>query len=60
MPGKLPYVATKGAIEAFTMTLATEVASRGITVQADHPLTRRFLVCHSAARLMAGETAGAG
>ena len=47
MPGKLPYVATKGAIEAFTMTLATEVASRGITVQADHPLTRRFLRCHA-------------
>lgn len=37
MPGKLPYVATKGAIEAFTVTLAAEVASRGITVNAVDP-----------------------
>src|SRR3984893_1285168 len=34
MPGKLAYVATKGAIEAFTVTLAVEVAPRGITVNA--------------------------
>lgn len=37
MPGKLPYVATKGAIEAFTVTLAAEVAPRGITVNAVDP-----------------------
>lgn len=37
MPGKLPYVATKGAIEAFTLTLAAEVAPRGITVNAIDP-----------------------
>lgn len=37
MPGKLPYIATKGAIEAFTVTLAAEVASRGITVNALDP-----------------------
>lgn len=37
MPGKLAYVATKGAIEAFTITLAVEVAPRGITVNAVDP-----------------------
>ncbi len=37
MPGKIPYIATKGAIEAFTVTLAAEVASRGITVNAVDP-----------------------
>ena len=37
MPGKLPYITTKGAIEAFTVTLAAEVASRGITVNAIDP-----------------------
>ncbi|HVF99488.1 MAG TPA: SDR family oxidoreductase, partial [Chloroflexia bacterium] len=37
MPGKLAYVATKGAIEAFTVTLAAEVASLGITVNAVDP-----------------------
>lgn len=37
MPGKLAYVATKGAIEAFTVTLAVEVAPKGITVNAVDP-----------------------
>ncbi len=37
MPGKIPYIATKGAIEAFTVTLAAEVASREITVNAVDP-----------------------
>ncbi len=37
MPGKLPYIATKGAIEAFTVTFAAEVAGRGITVNAVDP-----------------------
>ena len=37
MPGKLAYASTKGAIEAFTVTLAVEVAPRGITVNAVDP-----------------------
>jgi 3-oxoacyl-[acyl-carrier protein] reductase len=37
MPGKLAYVATKGAIEAFTVTLSAEVAPLGITVNAIDP-----------------------
>ena len=37
MPGKLPYVATKGAIDAATVTLAKELAPRGITVNAVDP-----------------------
>jgi 3-oxoacyl-[acyl-carrier protein] reductase len=37
MPGKLAYVATKGAIEAFTVTLSSEVAPSGITVNAVDP-----------------------
>ena len=37
MPGELAYAATKGAIEAFTVTLAAEVAARGITVNAVDP-----------------------
>lgn len=37
MPGKLPYVATKGAIDAVTVTLAKELAGRGITVNAVDP-----------------------
>ena len=37
MPGELAYVATKGAIEAFTRTLAAEVGYKGITVNAINP-----------------------
>jgi 3-oxoacyl-[acyl-carrier protein] reductase len=37
MPGKLAYIATKGAIDAFTLTLAVEVAPLGITVNAVDP-----------------------
>jgi 3-oxoacyl-[acyl-carrier protein] reductase len=37
MPGELAYVATKGAIEAFTVTLSAELASKGITVNAVDP-----------------------
>jgi 3-oxoacyl-[acyl-carrier protein] reductase len=37
MPGELAYVATKGAIEAFTRTLAAEVGHKGITVNAVNP-----------------------
>ncbi|WP_308639747.1 SDR family oxidoreductase [Paenibacillus silvisoli] len=37
MPGEIAYVATKGAIDAFTVTLAAEVASKGITVNAVNP-----------------------
>jgi 3-oxoacyl-[acyl-carrier protein] reductase len=37
MPGELAYVASKGAVEAFTRTLAVEVAARGITVNAVDP-----------------------
>jgi 3-oxoacyl-[acyl-carrier protein] reductase len=37
MPGELAYVATKGAIEAFTLSLASELAPLGITVNAVDP-----------------------
>ncbi len=37
MPGELAYIATKGAIEAFTVTLSAELASQGITVNAIDP-----------------------
>ena len=37
MVGELAYAATKGAIEAFTSTLAAEVGHRGITVNAINP-----------------------
>jgi 3-oxoacyl-[acyl-carrier protein] reductase len=37
MPGELAYIATKGAIEAFTVTLSAELASRGIMVNAIDP-----------------------
>jgi 3-oxoacyl-[acyl-carrier protein] reductase len=37
MPGELAYVATKGAIEAVTLSLADELAPLGITVNAVDP-----------------------
>jgi len=37
MVGNLAYAATKGAIDAFTITLAAEVFSKGITVNAINP-----------------------
>ena len=37
MPGELAYAATKGAISAFTRSLAKEVAFKGITVNAVDP-----------------------
>jgi 3-oxoacyl-[acyl-carrier protein] reductase len=37
MPGELAYVASKGAVEAFTVTLAAEIAAQGITVNAIDP-----------------------
>lgn len=37
MPGELAYVATKGAVEAFTVSLSAEVAQWGITVNAVDP-----------------------
>ncbi len=37
MPGELAYVATKGAVEAFTVSLSAELASQGITVNAVDP-----------------------
>jgi 3-oxoacyl-[acyl-carrier protein] reductase len=37
MPGELSYATTKAAIEAFTRTLAVEVAGKNITVNAVNP-----------------------
>lgn len=37
MPGELSYASTKAAIEAFTRTLAVEVAANNITVNAVNP-----------------------
>lgn len=37
MPGELAYVASKGAVEAFTVSLSAGVAARGITVNAVNP-----------------------
>jgi 3-oxoacyl-[acyl-carrier protein] reductase len=37
MPDELAYAATKGAVEAFTRSLADGVAARGITVNAVNP-----------------------
>ena len=37
MPAELAYVATKGAIEAFTVSLSAALAARGITVNAIDP-----------------------
>ncbi len=37
MAGNIAYAATKGAIDAFTVTLAAEVSSKGITVNAINP-----------------------
>jgi 3-oxoacyl-[acyl-carrier protein] reductase len=37
MQGELAYAATKGAVEAFTISLSAELASHGITVNAVDP-----------------------
>jgi 3-oxoacyl-[acyl-carrier protein] reductase len=37
MPNELAYIATKGAIEAFTVSLAADLAAKGITVNAVDP-----------------------
>src|SRR6266508_4599037 len=37
MPRNLPYVATKGAVEAFTLSMSVMLASKGITVNAVDP-----------------------
>lgn len=37
MPEELAYIATKGAIEAFTVSLAADLSARGITVNAVDP-----------------------
>lgn len=37
MPGELAYAATKGAISAFTLSLSSELAPLGITVNAVNP-----------------------
>ncbi|HLT19186.1 MAG TPA: SDR family oxidoreductase [Thermomicrobiales bacterium] len=37
MPGELAYAATKGAVDAFTVSLSAALAPRGITVNAVNP-----------------------
>jgi 3-oxoacyl-[acyl-carrier protein] reductase len=37
MPGEIAYAATKGAVDALTITLAAEVATKNITVNAINP-----------------------
>ncbi|HEX5164339.1 MAG TPA: SDR family oxidoreductase [Thermomicrobiales bacterium] len=37
MPGELAYVATKGAVDAFTLSLSAGVFAKGITVNAVNP-----------------------
>ena len=37
MPNELPYIATKGAVEAFTLSASAEVAPLGITMNAIDP-----------------------
>ena len=37
MPGEIAYAATKGAVDALTITLAAEVANQGVTVNAINP-----------------------
>ena len=37
MPGELAYAATKGAVAAFTRSLAVELGSKDITVNAVNP-----------------------
>ncbi|MCA9955899.1 MAG: SDR family oxidoreductase [Anaerolineales bacterium] len=37
MPGELAYIATKGAVEALSLSLSAELAPRGITVNAIDP-----------------------
>ena len=37
MPGELAYVATKGGVDALTVSLSAELAPRGITVNAVNP-----------------------
>ncbi len=37
MPGELAYAATKGAVEAFTTSVAPTLAARGITINAVNP-----------------------
>ena len=44
MPGELAYVASKGAITAFMRSLAKEVGSKGITVNAFGSRTDRHRV----------------
>lgn len=37
MPGELAYIATKGAVEAFSLSLSAELGPLGITINAVYP-----------------------
>lgn len=60
MPGELAYAATKGAIDAFTLSLSAELGPRGITVNAvdPGPTDTGWLPANLKARLLANAPMG--
>ena len=52
MPDELAYVATKGAIEAFTKSVAPVAMEKGITVNAVDPATSEYGMDYRGARVI--------